>query len=63
VHGRHAGADGQGAQALEHTLFLIGPALDAHGTRSHLYHPGHFHGYRKADPEARKALRSRGARP
>ncbi|GGV81376.1 MULTISPECIES: precorrin-4 C(11)-methyltransferase [Streptomyces] len=47
----------------KHTLFLIGPALDAHGTRSHLYHPGHFHGYRKADPEARKALRSRGARP
>ena len=47
----------------KHTLFLVGPALDSHGTRSHLYHPGHFHGYRKADPEARKALRSRGARP
>ncbi|MFJ1810764.1 MULTISPECIES: precorrin-4 C(11)-methyltransferase [unclassified Streptomyces] len=45
----------------KHTLFLVGPALDAHGTRSHLYHPGHFHGYRKADPEARRALRTRGA--
>ena len=45
----------------KHTLFLVGPALDAEGTRSHLYHPGHFHGYRKADPEARRALRSRGA--
>ncbi|MCX4879889.1 MULTISPECIES: precorrin-4 C(11)-methyltransferase [unclassified Streptomyces] len=45
----------------KHTLFLVGPALGAEGTRSHLYHPGHFHGYRKADPEARKALRSRGA--
>ncbi|MGV9235167.1 precorrin-4 C(11)-methyltransferase, partial [Streptomyces nigra] len=30
-------------------------------TRSHLYHPGHFHGYRKADPAARRALRERGA--
>ena len=45
----------------KHTLFLVGPALDAEGTRSHLYHPGHFHGYRKADPEARRALRQRGA--
>lgn len=42
----------------KHTLFLIGPALGAHGTRSHLYHPGHFHGYRKADPLARKQLRN-----
>ena len=42
----------------KHTLFLVGPALGAHGTRSHLYHPGHFHGFRKADPVARKALRS-----
>jgi precorrin-4/cobalt-precorrin-4 C11-methyltransferase len=41
----------------KHTLFLVGPALDAQGTRSHLYHPGHFHGYRKADREARIALR------
>jgi precorrin-4/cobalt-precorrin-4 C11-methyltransferase len=42
----------------KHTLFLIGPALDASGTRSHLYHPGHFHGYRRADPSARAVLRS-----
>ncbi|RKS73784.1 precorrin-4/cobalt-precorrin-4 C11-methyltransferase [Motilibacter peucedani] len=42
----------------KHTLFLVGPALGAAGTRSHLYHPGHFHGFRKADPEARRALRS-----
>ncbi|MFB7504237.1 precorrin-4 C(11)-methyltransferase [Streptomyces broussonetiae] len=46
----------------KHTLFLVGPALDAHGTRSHLYHPGHFHGYRKADPEARRALREQRAK-
>ncbi len=44
----------------KHTLFLVGPALDAHGTRSHLYHPGHFHGHRKADQAARKALRASG---
>ncbi|NHC12772.1 precorrin-4 C(11)-methyltransferase [Motilibacter deserti] len=42
----------------KHTLFLVGPALTAGGTRSHLYHPGHFHGFRRADPEARKALRA-----
>jgi precorrin-4/cobalt-precorrin-4 C11-methyltransferase len=41
----------------KHTLFLVGPALAAHGTRSHLYHPGHFHGYRRADTGARRALR------
>lgn len=40
------------------TLFLIGPALDAGGTRSHLYHPGHFHGHRRADPVARRELRA-----
>jgi precorrin-4/cobalt-precorrin-4 C11-methyltransferase len=46
----------------KHTLFLVGAALDARGTRSHLYHPGHFHGFRKADPAARRALRAaRGA--
>ena len=45
----------------KHTLVLVGPALSAGGTRSHLYHPGHFHGFRKADPEARRALRERGA--
>jgi len=41
----------------KHTLFLVGPALVAGGTRSHLYHPGHFHGFRRADPRARRALR------
>ncbi|TDC76950.1 precorrin-4 C(11)-methyltransferase, partial [Streptomyces hainanensis] len=45
----------------KHTLFLVGPALDATGTRSHLYHPGHFHGHRRADPAVRAALRARGA--
>jgi precorrin-4/cobalt-precorrin-4 C11-methyltransferase len=42
----------------KHTLFLVGAALDAHGTRSHLYHPGHFHGFRRAEPRARAGLRS-----
>ena len=42
----------------KHTLFLVGPALGAHGTRSYLYHPGHFHGFRRAEPDARAALRS-----
>lgn len=42
----------------KHTLFLVGPALSASGTRSHLYHPGHFHGYRRAEPSARRALRA-----
>jgi len=42
----------------KHTLFLVGPALAATGTRSHLYHPGHFHGYRRAEPAARTSLRS-----
>ncbi|MCP3821298.1 precorrin-4 C(11)-methyltransferase [Streptomyces sp. A3M-1-3] len=45
----------------KHTLFLVGPALSASGTRSHLYHPGHFHGFRRADPAARKSLRAQGA--
>jgi precorrin-4/cobalt-precorrin-4 C11-methyltransferase len=44
----------------KHTLVLVGPALAAAGTRSHLYHPGHFHGHRRADPAARAVLRSRG---
>ncbi|MGC5346690.1 precorrin-4 C(11)-methyltransferase [Streptomyces sp. AM 4-1-1] len=43
----------------KHTLFLVGPALSASGTRSHLYHPGHFHGFRKADKAARGELRAR----
>jgi precorrin-4 methylase len=41
----------------KHTLVLVGPGLAAGGSRSHLYHPGHFHGYRKADRQARKELR------
>jgi precorrin-4/cobalt-precorrin-4 C11-methyltransferase len=41
----------------KHTLLLVGPALAADGRRSHLYHPGHFHGFRKADRAARRALR------
>ncbi|MDP9399141.1 MAG: precorrin-4 C(11)-methyltransferase [Actinomycetota bacterium] len=41
----------------KHTLVLVGPALDGGGTRSHLYHPGHFHGFRRAEPGARRALR------
>ncbi|MGH3437210.1 MAG: precorrin-4 C(11)-methyltransferase [Sciscionella sp.] len=44
-----------------HTLFLIGAALHAGGTRSHLYHGGHFHTYRKPDPERRRELRARRA--
>ncbi len=40
------------------TLFLVGPALGAAGTRSHLYHAGHFHTFRKPDPAARRALRA-----
>jgi precorrin-4/cobalt-precorrin-4 C11-methyltransferase len=42
----------------KHTLVLVGPGLAAGGSRSHLYHPGHFHGFRKADPQARKQLRA-----
>lgn len=48
----------------KHTLLLVGPALAATGTRSHLYHPGHFHTYRRAEPAARAELRRRtAARP
>jgi precorrin-4/cobalt-precorrin-4 C11-methyltransferase len=42
----------------KHTLVLVGRALDADGTRSHLYHPGHFHGYRRPERRAREALRA-----
>jgi precorrin-4/cobalt-precorrin-4 C11-methyltransferase len=41
----------------KHTLVLVGPGLAAGGSRSHLYHPGHFHGYRRADRQARQQLR------
>jgi precorrin-4/cobalt-precorrin-4 C11-methyltransferase len=44
----------------KHTLVLVGPALGSGGTRSHLYHPGHFHEHRKVeDQAARAALRQR----
>ena len=43
----------------KHTLVLVGPGLAAGGTRSHLYHPGHFHGHRRADRAARERLLSR----
>jgi precorrin-4/cobalt-precorrin-4 C11-methyltransferase len=46
----------------KHTLVLVGPGLTAGGSRSHLYHPGHFHEYRKAEPEARRQLRARDGR-
>ncbi len=42
----------------KHTLFLVGPALSSSGTRSHLYHPGHFHGFRRAERDARRELRA-----
>ena len=42
----------------KHTLVLVGEALRDHDTRSHLYHPGHFHEHRRADPEARRQLRA-----
>jgi precorrin-4 C11-methyltransferase len=42
----------------KHTLVLVGPGLAAGGTRSHLYHPGHFHGFRRAESQARAALRA-----
>jgi precorrin-4/cobalt-precorrin-4 C11-methyltransferase len=41
----------------KHTLFLVGAGLGEHDTRSHLYHPGHFHGHRRADPAARRQLK------
>jgi precorrin-4/cobalt-precorrin-4 C11-methyltransferase len=44
----------------KHTLFLVGPALAASGTRSHLYHPGHPTACRRADPQARRALLASG---
>ncbi|MHA6805262.1 precorrin-4 C(11)-methyltransferase [Salinifilum ghardaiensis] len=40
-----------------HTLYLVGEGLTAGGTRSHLYHAGHFHTFRRADRNARRELR------
>lgn len=48
----------------KHTVVLVGPAL-AEGpisTRSHLYHPGFRHEYRRADREAQTDLRAHGTR-
>jgi precorrin-4/cobalt-precorrin-4 C11-methyltransferase len=47
----------RGHKLWKHTLVLVGPALEAGGTRSHLYHPGHFHGFRRADRDARQTLK------
>jgi len=44
----------------KHTMVLVGPALAAGGTRSHLYHPGHFHEHRRVEsPQARAELKAR----
>jgi precorrin-4/cobalt-precorrin-4 C11-methyltransferase len=53
----------KGRKLWKHTLVLVGPGLTAGGSRSHLYHPGHFHGFRKADRQARQQLRATSARP
>jgi precorrin-4/cobalt-precorrin-4 C11-methyltransferase len=44
----------------KHTMVLVGPALaEDPTTRSHLYHPGHFHEHRKVESkEARAELRA-----
>ena len=39
----------------KHTLVLVGPALASAGTRSHLYHPGHFHEHRRVESAAARA--------
>jgi precorrin-4/cobalt-precorrin-4 C11-methyltransferase len=39
----------------KHTLVLVGPALGAGGTSSHLYQPGHFHEHRKVEDQAARA--------
>lgn len=47
----------------KHTIVMVGPAL-AQGpiaARSHLYHPGFRHEYRRAEPQAQAHLRERGA--
>ena len=55
-------ADTMKARKLwKHTVVLVGPALAVGGTRSHLYHPGHFHGFRRAESGARHALRAAGS--
>lgn len=39
----------------KHTMVLVGPALASGGTRSHLYHPGHFHEHRRVESAAARA--------
>jgi len=39
----------------KHTLVLVGPALAAGETRSHLYHPGHFHEHRRVESASARA--------
>jgi precorrin-4/cobalt-precorrin-4 C11-methyltransferase len=47
----------------KHTMVLVGPALASGGTRSHLYHPGHFHEHRKVEDAAMRAeLKARDSR-
>lgn len=48
----------------KHTVILVGPALSERPMvkRSHLYHPGFRHEYRKADPNAAEGLREEGAK-
>jgi precorrin-4/cobalt-precorrin-4 C11-methyltransferase len=42
---------------------LVGPALASGGTRSHLYHPGHFHEHRKVEDAGMRAeLKARDSR-
>ncbi|MBB5155590.1 precorrin-4 C11-methyltransferase [Saccharopolyspora phatthalungensis] len=41
-----------------HTLFIVGKGLNGNGTRSHPYHSGNFHTYRRVDPATRRALRA-----
>lgn len=50
-------ADCKKHKLWRHTLFIIGKGLNA-GGRSHSYHSGQFHSYRKPDREARRPLRA-----
>ena len=49
----------------KHTIVMVGPALaeGPQAARSHLYHPGFRHEYRKADPAAAQDLTEHGAQP
>lgn len=51
-------ADCKKHKLWRHTLFIIGKGLNAGGGRSHSYHSGQFHSYRKPDREARRPLRA-----